>query len=104
MKKVILTLMTSAMLFVSTPQQANAATEIKQEMAAETNAITQQEADALVNRLHEIKNIDKSELTAAEKKELRNEVISIKNQLSDHPVLVISGTTLLLIIIILILL
>lgn len=104
MKKVMLILMTSGMLFVSSPQQANAATGIKQEITVQNKAINQQQADALVNRLHEIDNMDKSELTSAEKKELRSEVISIKEELNNNPVIIISGSTLLLIIILLILL
>ncbi len=36
----------------------------------------------LLTRLHEIKDMDKSDLTKAERKELRNEVKSIKSELS----------------------
>jgi len=104
MKRMILVLTAFVTLFATSPLQANAATEVKNEQVVAANSLTQADADAMVTRLHEIHKMDKSNLTKSEKQELRSEVIQIKNQLENNPVIVISGTTLLLIIIILILL
>jgi hypothetical protein len=41
------------------------------------------EAKALITRLDEIKELDKSKLNATEKKDLRKEVRSIKRELKD---------------------
>ena len=92
------------MLTIS-PLTSIAKTEIKQETIAATKAINQAEADALIVRLNEINDLDKSNLNSTEKSELRNEVLSIQNQLMSNPVYIyISGGALLLIIILLIIL
>jgi hypothetical protein len=52
--------------------------------AASTNSTSPAEnpqAQALVSRLEEIKAMDKTDLTSSEKKDLRNEVKSIKKEL-----------------------
>ena len=61
------------------------------------------EVRAMVDRLHEIKDMDKSSLTRADKKALRKEVRSIKAALrtSGHGVYLSVGALLLIIIIIL---
>ena len=41
-------------------------------------------AQALITRLHEIKDMDKSNLSKTEKKELRNEVKNIKKELKAN--------------------
>ncbi len=62
-------------------------------------------ANELLLRLDEIKNLDKSELKASEKKELRSEVRSINSELkSIGNGVYISGAALLIIIILLIIL
>jgi len=63
------------------------------------------EVKALVQRLEEIKTMDKTKMKAPEKKRLRQEVKAIKQKLeSNSSVVVISGGTLILIIILLIIL
>ncbi|MBK6731312.1 MAG: hypothetical protein IPG60_10245 [Bacteroidetes bacterium] len=47
------------------------------------NTESQNQATALIQRLDEIKSMDKSNLNPAEKKELRTEVRSIKENLAD---------------------
>jgi hypothetical protein len=64
MKKGILGLMALLMLSVSNPLPVRAATEIKKEVEAPASNITQKEADVMVNRLHEIHEMDKSILTS----------------------------------------
>lgn len=48
-----------------------------------TNAEAAAHANSLMNRLNEIKEMDKSELTRADKKELRAEVKAIKADLKS---------------------
>lgn len=63
------------------------------------------ESKQLVNRLYEIKSMDKSQLTRADKQELRKEVLGIKHQLqATDPYIYISVGAALLIALILILL
>ena len=94
----------AVLMLTLTPMQLNAKTEIKQETIASTKTINQTEANALVARLYEINDLAKSNLNKTEKSELRNEVLSIQNQLLNNPVIYISGGALLLIIILLIIL
>ena len=96
--------MAFAMLFTMNPSTLKAGTEVKQEITTSVNTINQQKADALIIRLNEINDMDKSNLNSSEKSELRNEVTSIKNQLLDGPVIYISAGALILIIILLIIL
>src|ERR1043165_3864269 len=49
-----------------------------------TNELTTEEAAALVSRLHEIQDMDKSQLTKDEKKGLRKEVLGIKHRLQQQ--------------------
>ena len=64
------------------------------------------DANGLLLRLNEIKEMDKSKLSSPEKKQLRTEVLSIKERLKKHHdgVLYISTGTVILIIILLIIL
>jgi len=92
------------LMLALSPMQLNAKTEIKQETVVSSKSINQTEADALVVRLNEINDLDKSNLTKTEKSVLRNEVLSIQDQLANSPYIYISGGALLLIIILLIIL
>jgi hypothetical protein len=67
--------------------------------------LTQDEANRLVSRIYEIRDLKKENLSAAEKQNLRNELLSIKSKLSG-PVtgVYISGGALILLIILLIIL
>lgn len=52
-------------------------------IGAKTETPVSAEAEALMSRLKEIDSMDKKDLTSTEKKELRREVKSIKEQLAD---------------------
>jgi len=100
MKKITLGILSMLMLLTLNPSTSNAATEIKQV----TTTSAKVESDALIERLYEINDLDKSSMSSSEKKVLRNEVVSIREQLFNNPVIYISGGALLLIIILLIIL
>jgi hypothetical protein len=80
MKKITICLMTAVMSFTFIPTQVFAAKAYTTAASANTESA---EANVLLNRLSEIKAMDKSNLTAPEKKELRKEVRSIREQLKD---------------------
>ena len=72
--------------------------------AATENKLSTEEVNRLNNRVEEIRNMDKSDMTASEKKELRVESKSIKkNVRKNGEVIYIGGTTLLIIILIIVL-
>lgn len=71
--------MTLVMSFTFIPNQSKAAPASAVTLSAGTDAA---KADALNARLYEIKNMDISNLTSPQKKELRKEVRTIKQQLS----------------------
>jgi hypothetical protein len=77
MKKSAFLLMMSIASLILVPNQLHAASN----MPAIENAESAARAEVLVNRLNEIKEMDKSEMTRAEKKELRKEVKAIKSEL-----------------------
>jgi hypothetical protein len=81
MKKISLYLMTALMLWSFTP--ANAAPESTTETPKESPKVESAEAQILINRLEEIKAIDKSGMKSSEKKALRKEVRSIKKSLTE---------------------
>lgn len=65
-------------------------------------ALTQKEADAMVKRVYEIRSLNAQLLSKAEKREIRNELLNIKERLVNPGGIYISGGALLLIIILLI--
>lgn len=71
--------MTLVMSFTFIPNQLKAAPASAVTSSTGTDAA---KADALNARLYEIKNMDISNLTSPQKKELRKEVRTIKQQLS----------------------
>lgn len=85
-------------------------TFVPKEMKAVNNstaihALDSHEAQRLVNRLHEIKSIDRSKLKSPEKRRLRQEALSISERFKQPgTVIYISGGTLILIIILLVIL
>ncbi len=101
MKKIILCLLTSITAFAFIPTDVNATTcPIKTELTNDPGI----SKISLINRLNEIKTMDKSTLTNSEKKELRKEVRSIDKTLKLGPeIIYISAGGLLLILLILIL-
>jgi len=83
MKKLAFTLMMSALSIMVFPTSALAGNNdkvITNTLAPENTAVPA-EVQAMYDRLEEIKKMDKSELTRAEKKELRKEVRAIKADL-----------------------
>lgn len=83
MKKLMLYTMTALMLLSFVPTQLKAVTERAATSVPLNKPVDPAEAEALLNRLEEIDAIDKSELSATEKKELRKEVRSIKKELRE---------------------
>lgn len=78
-------------------ESAPVATEAK-------NTLTEEEINYYKTRIEEIRDMDKSELTASEKKELREELKEIKSTLRSNGVyFYVGGSTLIIIILILLL-
>ena len=74
MKKITLYLYTLCLLLtVYSAQATNTAVSAK--------TVQTEQAEKMVSRLHQIKEMDKSDLTADDKKQLRCEVLSIQKQL-----------------------
>lgn len=100
MKKIILYSFTCLLAFSFIPTEGMASSPVKTEMAKDSVATE----SSLLNRLAEIKAMDKSNLSNLEKKSNRQETRSIKKQLHDgYGTIYISVGALLLIILILIL-
>jgi hypothetical protein len=82
MKKTALCLMTLGLSLTFHPLQTNAAT-----IAAASTSIYSDSAEAnnvLLLRLNEIKDMDKSNLSASDKKALRKEVRSLKKEVRSN--------------------
>lgn len=110
MKKTILILgiifmsMSSGILFGSSTNTKYNSANIKLNETTE-NKLTSEEISCLRNRVEEIRKMDKSSLTTAEKSELRNELKGIKESVRrSEGVIYIGGGTLILIIILIIIL
>lgn len=98
MKKTVLGLMAASMMLIAAPAQLTAGDALK--TAGTTEAVTEEVAAAenmtaaeaemlaevrsLVDRLEEIRSSDFSEMSRAEKKELRKEVRTINNELAAY--------------------
>jgi uncharacterized ferredoxin-like protein len=81
-----------------------AATENTTAVVKAENKLTAEEITVLTARVEEIRNMDKSDMTSLEKRELRKEMKGIKENVNKNgEVIYISGGTLLLIILIIIL-
>lgn len=80
MKKITVGIMAAILSFTFIPADTQAA-GTKTEIAATSSDAAR--AQALLNRLDEIKALSKTNLSPAEKKELRKEVRSIREQLKD---------------------
>lgn len=81
MKKLTLCIMTAFMLFSVSPTQLSAISKVSTPTITTTAESTQ--ATVLTDRLNEIKAMDKSDLKATERKQLRKEVRSLKSQLRE---------------------
>jgi hypothetical protein len=102
MKKIIMSFVTALLLLIMIPAHAN---EKILERPTASSSVSTTEVE-LVKRVNEIKALDKSSLTASEKKELRSELRAIKKEVNriDGGVYYISGGLILLIILLIILL
>jgi hypothetical protein len=108
MKKITLCLMATCLLLTFLPLKSNAATTdetssvVVSKPAESVEAAEAEEAQALLLRLDEIKAMDKSNLTSSDKKDLRNEVLLIRENLKDiGGGVYISGAAVLIILIVL---
>ena len=105
MKKIALSLMTIGLLLAFYPYQSKAATVVTPSSSVVSKPADSEKTKVLLNRLNEIKAMDKSNLKAQEKKNLRKEVLTIKHELKEAGgYIYISGLGLLLIILLIILL
>ena len=84
MKKITLCLMTACLSLTFYPVQSNATTTETHSPIVVSKPVNCPEANALVLRLNEIKDIDMSSLSRSEKKELRKEVRAIEKNLHDN--------------------
>lgn len=99
----MLSLMTAALLLTLNPIPS-AAAEATPTSTPVSNSADAEKVNAMVTRLKEIDAMDKSNLSASEKKVLRKEVRGIKREIQRSTGVYISVGVLLLIILILILL
>ncbi|MCE5332212.1 MAG: hypothetical protein LLF95_08735 [Bacteroidales bacterium] len=72
--------------------------------AATENKLSEEEISTLTSRVKEIRDMDKSNLSASEKSELKSELKEIKETIKSDPYIYIGGSTLLILIIVLIIL
>lgn len=75
MKKNIITIISIGLLYFISPLQTTATNR-------ETKAAEAKTAQVLLNRIHEIEKIDVKTLSKAEKENLRNEVKTIRTELT----------------------
>ncbi|GAA5031183.1 hypothetical protein GCM10011506_21280 [Marivirga lumbricoides] len=79
MKKQTLGIVVGLFLFITLPLQSSA--ETTTDKIDDEKKIESAEVKLLLTRLDEIRNMDKSDMSSSEKKELRKEVRSIKREL-----------------------
>ncbi|MDD4385461.1 MAG: hypothetical protein PHD06_09835 [Bacteroidales bacterium] len=106
MKKLAVCTLGALMLFVFSPIQLNAATEATPVATNSAIAIQATESKELVQRLEEIKDSNKSDLSFSQKKELRKEVRTIKSELKQRGdgIYISAGAAIIIIILLIILL
>ena len=97
--------MTALILLAFMPSHVQAATEKGKVTVAAATPVVSAEAKVLITRLDEIKAMDLSKMSSVEKRQLRQEVRSIKATLNqmDGGIIYISAGGLLLVILLLIL-
>ncbi len=83
MKKLTLCIITTCLLFTTIPTQTKAGTPTTTAKATTNKVNEAANANALLSRLNEIREMDKSNLSSPEKKALRTEVFSIRKHLKD---------------------
>ena len=106
MKKTIFCAMLAIFSFSALPAFATTTPVTATEATPAANTkLTEEEISTYRARVEEIRDMDKSELTASEKKELKTELKDIKKTMhKDGTVIYIGGSTLLIIIILLLIL
>ncbi len=82
MKKIVVFSMMACLSLTFVPGQSKAAATTTSTVVSAT-ATESAEANVMIARLHEIKALDLSSISTHEKKELRKEVRSIQQRLSD---------------------
>jgi len=103
MKKTKLMALVVFMALSATPLFA-AATSSTAKTSATENSLTAEEVATLTARVEEIRDMDKSNLSATEKSELKSELKEIKKTMKSEPYIYIGGGSLILILILLIIL
>lgn len=83
MKKITIYIMTAISLLSFVPTTSKAEANINSKEKIEMTAEQAQQAQVMMNRLEEIKAMDKSNMTRIEKKALRKEVKTIKVAMAD---------------------
>ena len=105
MKKLKLMALVMFITLSASPLFANKTSSTTNNEATTTeNALTKEEVSTLTSRVEEIRDMDKSYLSASEKSDLKNELKDIKATMNRDPYIYIGGTTLILLIILLIIL
>ena len=105
MKKTIFCALLAIFSLSAVPTFAGTSTAKSTEATTETrNKLTEEEISSYRARVEEIRDMDKSEMTSSEKKELRTELKNIKETMhKDGVYFYVGGGTLLIIILILLL-
>lgn len=83
MKKLIFVIATAFMLLTFIPSQVKAEKDSCSTTLVEPKNLELAEANALITRLNEINEMDMSNLSSPEKRELRSEVRTIKSELNE---------------------
>ena len=83
MKKIAFCLMATFLSLTFVPLQSNAKSNVEPSSKIVSTPAAQAEADALVLRLNEIKNMDKTNMPSPEKRKLRKEVRTIDHRLKE---------------------
>ena len=105
MKKLTLCIATVLLLFTLIPTQLKAVADNDPAAKPSTETVMTAETIALLARIDEIKDMDKSNLTSAQKKDLRKELRQIKQTLAlTGPGIYLSVGALILVIVLLVLL
>ena len=105
MKKLTLCIATVLLLFTLIPTQLKAVADNDPATKASTETVMTAENTALLARIDEIKDLDKSKLTSSQRKDLRKELRQIKHTLTlDGGGIYLSVGALILVILLLILL
>jgi len=107
MKKLTLSLVTALLMAVITPVHAVEVTKPATAAPVSTHDGESAEINALIARVDEIKAMDKSSMSSAERKALRKEMRLMKRTVNDHShggTVYVSGGLIVLIIVLIILL